>query len=292
MSRLKATRRPTIPPAKPTSRNEKGITCGTLSEALVFFAISGMNNAVSVWYARPKSPESRDGDCIPASPALWVVRPVPRTVFYFIQSAMTGFTACVFPYPNRVSPNEAFEVLEPDDGKLSRPVLRGPGPSNGVRLLDPHVLCCLLRPSLTEAPSLRRSYPASSVLRTSPPPHTARPVSRELPVDPYHDHRWGFPCCVWSPMRTCHRHYPGRIGWSLSAHVSPSTAAFPVKTSGRLLQLFFWGLLSVHSRYGLHARRVAMRPSTPKAPTASLPPLPLRLLPGGANQFPGGSYTR
>jgi AraC-like DNA-binding protein len=57
---------------------------------------------------------------------------------------------------------------------------------------------------------LRRSYPASSVLRTSPPPHTARPVSRELPVDPYRDHRWGFPCCVWSPMRTCHRHYPGR----------------------------------------------------------------------------------
>src|SRR3984893_7275115 len=29
-----------------------------------------------------------------------------------------------------------------------------------------------------------------------------------------------------------------------------------------------------------------------KAPTASLPPLPLRLLPGGANQFPGGSCTR
>ena len=97
---------------------------------------------------------------------------------------------------NRVSLNEAFEVLEPDDGKLSRPVLRGPGPSNGIRLLDPHVLRCLLRPSLTEAPSLRRSYPASSVLRASPPPHTAWPGSRELPVDPDCDHRWGFPCCA------------------------------------------------------------------------------------------------
>jgi len=32
--------------------------------------------------------------------------------------------------------------------------------------------------------------------------------------------------------------------------------------------------------------------STPKPPTASLPPLPLRLLPGGANQFPGGSCSR
>ena len=77
-------------------------------------------------------------------------------------------------------------------------------------IVNPHVLRCFLRPPLTEAPSLHRSYPASSVLRTSPPPHTARPVSRELPVDPYRDHRWGFPCCVWSPMPTCHRHYPGR----------------------------------------------------------------------------------
>src|SRR5438034_8453998 len=34
------------------------------------------------------------------------------------------------------------------------------------------------------------------------------------------------------------------------------------------------------------------RPSTPEAPTASLPSPPLRLLPGGANQFPGGSFTR
>ena len=78
-------------------------------------------------------------------------------------------------------------------------------------IVHPHVLRRFLRLSLTEVPSLRRSYPASSVLRTSPPPHTARPVSRELPVDRYHDHRWGFPCCVWSPMRTCHRHYPGRF---------------------------------------------------------------------------------
>src|SRR3984893_15754412 len=58
------------------------------------------------------------------------------------------------------------------------------------------------------------------------------------------------------------------------------------------MQLFFRGLLSVHSRYGLHARGVAKRPFPSKAPTALLPPLPLRLLPGGANQFPGGSCTR
>src|SRR5262249_14174838 len=38
--------------------------------------------------------------------------------------------------------------------------------------------------SSTEAPSLHRGYPASSVLQASPPPQAARPVSRELPVDP------------------------------------------------------------------------------------------------------------
>ena len=71
-----------------------------------------------------------------------------------------------------------------------------------------------------EAPFLRRSYPASSVLRTSPPPHTARPVSRELPVDPDCHHRWGFPCCVWSPIRTCHRHYPGRSDGAVRSSIS------------------------------------------------------------------------
>jgi hypothetical protein len=44
----------------------------------------------------------------------------------------------------------------------------------------------------------------------------ARSVSRELPVDPYRDLRWGFPCCLWSPMRTCRRHYPGRFNGACS----------------------------------------------------------------------------
>jgi len=35
-----------------------------------------------------------------------------------------------------------------------------------------------------------------------------------------------------------------------------------------------------------------MRPSAPEASAASLPPLLLRLLPGGTNQLPGGIFTR
>jgi hypothetical protein len=62
-----------------------------------------------------------------------------------------------------------------------------------------------LRPPSTEAPSLHWSYPASSVLRASPPSQSAQPVSHELLVDPYCDHRWDFPCCVWSTLLTCRR---------------------------------------------------------------------------------------
>ena len=40
---------------------------------------------------------------------------------------------------------------------------------------------------------------------------------------------------------------------------SPVTAAFPVLTPGRLPHHRFRGLLSVHSRYGLHARQVPYR---------------------------------
>jgi hypothetical protein len=35
-----------------------------------------------------------------------------------------------------------------------------------------------------------------------------------------------------------------------------------------------------------------MRPPTPEASAALLSPPPLRLLPGGTNQFPGGTFTR
>ena len=38
---------------------------------------------------------------------------------------------------------------------------------------------------------------------------------------------------------------------------SPPMAAFPVQRAGRLPRCPFRGLLSVHSRYGLHTRQIA-----------------------------------
>ena len=55
----------------------------------------------------------------------------------------------------------------------------------------------------------------------------------------------------------CRRHYPGRSDGNLFARTFPSSSAFPVRQVGRLLHQPFRGLLSVYSRYGLHARRVA-----------------------------------
>jgi hypothetical protein len=89
-----------------------------------------------------------------------------------------------------------------------------------------------LRPPSTEAPSLCRSYSASSVLRASPPSQTARPVSHELPVDPHRDHRWDFPCCVWSPVPACRRQYPGRSDGTCS--LAPFHQLRPSPKPGRV----------------------------------------------------------
>src|SRR6266699_2599298 len=50
---------------------------------------------------------------------------------------------------------------------------------------------------------------------------------------------------------------PRQVGWNLFSHTIPSASAFPRIAAGRLLHHYFRGLLSVHSRYGLHARQVA-----------------------------------
>ena len=89
-----------------------------------------------------------------------------------------------------------------------------------------------LRSPSTEAPSLHRNYSALSLLRASPPSQSARSVSRELPVDPYCDHRWDFPCCVWPPLPACRRQYPGRSDETYS--LIPFHQLRPSPLSGRV----------------------------------------------------------
>ncbi len=53
---------------------------------------------------------------------------------------MTRFIVSVFPFRNRVSSPEAFEGLELGEGKLSRPVLRGPDGRKAAWLLGSYQL--------------------------------------------------------------------------------------------------------------------------------------------------------
>ena len=146
--------------------------------------------------------------------------------------------------------------------------------SGVVRLFaNPSVLCCFLRFLSTEAPSFHRSYPASSVLRASPPSQSARPVSRELPVDPHCDHRWDFPCCASSTLPTCRRQYPGRSDGICSLvrfhQLRPSLESGRV---GSCITLFEACSAFTHVTACTLAKSPS-RPSAPEASAVSLPPL-------------------
>ena len=72
----------------------------------------------------------------------------------------------------------------------------------------------------------------------------------------------------------------------------PAAAAFPVIQSGRLPRCPFRGLLSVHSRYGLHARRIALRrPSTPECFSHFVTSMTAPIATGWSEQLPGGNRT-
>ena len=74
-----------------------------------------------------------------------------------------------------------------------------------------HVLASFLRCSRTEAPSLRRHYPTSPVLRASPPPRRPKLVLADSRLASTR-HRRGFPCCCCLPLHACRRQYPGGTG--------------------------------------------------------------------------------
>ncbi len=66
----------------------------------------------------------------------------------------------------------------------------------------------------------------------------------------------GFPCCARSPPCTCHRHYPGTATGCAFRSLPQPFLPSPHGLTGRPVHRPFRGLLSVHSRYGLHTRQV------------------------------------
>jgi hypothetical protein len=141
-------------------------------------------------------------------------------------------------------------------------------------------------------PSLHRRYPASSLLRTHPPPDPARPVPRGLPVDRADDHRAGLPVSRPRSLQACRRPHPGgpmRGVVAQSLHGDGLRHSNPGSASASTLSRRAQRSLALRPAW---SRSRSRRPVPPEASTVSLPPPPLRLLPAGATQLPGGTCTR
>ena len=115
-------------------------------------------------------------------------------------------------------------------------------------LLVPHRV---LRLSRTEVPSLRQRYPASAVLRTSPPPKGARPVPRGPPVGRPRPHlgasrvACAFLVYMLLPLPRC-------SAWTYSSLIHPDISAFPERVVGSACTSSF-------SRLARHS--LALRPA-------------------------------
>src|SRR6266571_4043972 len=94
-------------------------------------------------------------------------------------------------------------------------------------------------------------------------------------------------------MSACRRHYPGRIDETDSLITPFIDFGLPQITVGSAPALSVsWPAQRSLALQPADSPSRLMRPSTPEAPAALLPPPPLRLLPAGAIQFPGGFISR
>jgi hypothetical protein len=111
-------------------------------------------------------------------------------------------------------------------------------------------------PSNPGVKHLHRHYPASAVRRIYPPPQR-RPAcpswasGRSSPTTP-----WGFPCCLRSPCVHAAANTPVWQPGVVFTHSARPYQPSPIWQSDRPTHRPFRGLLSVHSRCGLHTRAV------------------------------------
>src|SRR5712672_3154033 len=200
---------------------------------------------------RPKSVESRC-DAVALGSNISVSAP-------FVRRCLTGSTMAPFSHPaHRTGQADFPHPALGQDFTLARATPSAASePFIGVdRLPNLQVLHHVLRLSCTEVPFLHRRYPASAVLRTSPPPQGARPVPHGFPVGPRRPRfgasrvSYAFLVYMLSPL-------PRRSVWAYCfAHLTQPYQPSSKGSSGRPAHCPFRGLLGVHSRYGLHTRAV------------------------------------
>src|SRR5260370_5186725 len=85
---------------------------------------------------------------------------------------------------------------------------------------------------------------------------------------------------------------PRQVAWNLFARTIPSASAFPRTGAGRLLHCRFRGLLSVHSRYGLHARQVALATLCTRGFSSFVASTTALIATGWSEPVPGRVYPR
>ena len=154
-----------------------------------------------------------------------------------------------------------------------------------VRLAPvPTSLPSVMRCSRTEAPSLHRRYPASPVLRASPPPCSARPDPRGLSVGACHATGRASRVASIPLFHACRRHYPGGTGRCSRRSLPDRWQPSPYFGRVGFRIASFRGLLGV-----LLALQPAWSLNRPRRPLSSecfsrcrCLHRPLRLLPAGA----------
>ena len=83
----------------------------------------------------------------------------------------------------------------------------------GRRRANPNALDRFSTHARSQAPFLSRRYPASSVLRACPPPQRPGLSVAGFQLAAATHHRWGFPCCVWSPFAHMPSSLPRQDRW-------------------------------------------------------------------------------
>ena len=147
--------------------------------------------------------------------------------------------------------------------------------------------------STPEVPFLDRHYPASSVVRTSPPPRPAQPAPHGVPVGACHTTDRASRVAPFPLFHACRRQYPG--GTSRCACRSLPGQWQPSPTYGRVgSRIPGFEACSAFTRVA--ARMVAGSPkatrSTEVLRTMSLPPSSAPIATGWSDSLPGGIRTR
>ena len=155
---------------------------------------------------------------------------------------------------------------------------------------SPFLLLALLSSQGPYPPPALPRFPGTT--GASPPPQTARPVLRRLPVGTCHATAGASPCCVHPPPPCVPSPLPRRNRPVLASLASQPVPAFPVLPTGRLPHHPFRACSAFTH---VAARMIAESPSRPVSSQCFSPRRylhrPLRLLPAGAT-VSGGIRTR